>query len=142
MKNYKNPVRSFQLVRFFIDRIQDVEKQKNKILHANGVPMHYYMVFQIMLCTRQDELNTKMIADRYHKFYGWHIMQSSLSRTLKYLHEELGLVKYARNPFTSKYTYVALTPLGLKAKHIFNSSKDLDTLPRKVVDRLVATNGN
>lgn len=136
-----NPVRSFQLLRMFIDRIQEVEHAKNKILHSNGVPMHYYMVFQIMLCTKEEELNTKTIAERYHKFYGWHIMQSSLSRTLKYLAEDLNLVKYVRNPFMSKYTYVALTPLGKKHQQVFRSIKDLDTLPRKVVDRLVVSNG-
>ena len=66
---------------------------------------------------------------------------TSSSRTLKYLAEDLNLVKYVRNPFMSKYTYVALTPLGKKHQQVFRSIKDLDTLPRKVVDRLVVSNG-
>ena len=133
-----NTINSFQLTRWFIDRIQDVELKKNRILHSNGVPMHYYLVFKVLLVTKAEEMNTKMIAERYHKMYGWHIMQSSLSRTLKYLAEELELVKYVRNPFTSKYTFVALTSEGKKAKDIFVKGKDLDTLPSKVVERLVA----
>lgn len=136
---YKNKtVNTFQLTRWFIDRIQAVELKKNKILHANGVPMHYFMVFKVLLVTKADEMNTKMIAERYYKLYGWHIMQSSLSRTLKYLAEELELVKYVRNPFTSKYTFVALTQESKKAQNIFVKGKDLDTLPSKVVERLVA----
>ena len=131
-------INSFQLTRWFIDRIQAVELKKNRILHANGVPMHYFMVFKVLLVTKAEEMNTKMIAERYYKMYGWHIMQSSLSRTLKYLAEELELVKYVRNPFTSKYTFVALTNEGKKAKDIFVKGKDLDTLPSKVVERLVA----
>ena len=131
-------INSFQLTRWFIDRIQAVELKKNRILHSNGVPRHYYMVFKVLLVTKAEEMNTKMIAERYYKLYGWHIMQSSLSRTLKYLAEELELVKYVRNPFTSKYTFVALTQEGKKARDVFVKGKDLDTLPSKVVERLVA----
>ena len=121
-----------------MDKIHKRELEKNKILHANGVPMHYFKVFQLILITKEDKLSTKYISEIYHKIFGTHIMQSSLSRTLKYLAIELQLIEYVNNPFNSKYTWVRLTQEGKKAQKIFVEGQDYSTLPSKVVERLLS----
>ena len=67
----------------------------------------------------EDNLNTKSIALLFSQVYGVSIMQSSLSRSLKYLASQLKLVEYANNPFNEKYTWVKLTNAGRKLKKIF-----------------------
>jgi len=137
----KGQVNNFQLTRFFMEKIKKRELEQNKILHANGVPMHYFKVFQLILIMKDDELSTKNISELYAKIFGTHIMQSSLSRTLKYLASELQLIEYVNNPFNSKYTWVRLTQEGKKAQKIFVEGHDYPTLPFKVVERLIS-NGN
>lgn len=138
MNTKKGQVNNFQLTRFFMDKISKRELEKNKILHANGVPMHYFKVFQLILITSEDKLSTKYISEIYYKIFGTHIMQSSLSRTLKYLAIELQLIEYVNNPFNSKYTWVRLTQEGKKAQKIFVEGQDYSTLPSKVVERLLS----
>lgn len=67
----------------------------------------------------EDNLNTKSIGLLFAQVYGVSIMQSSLSRSLKYLANQLKVIDYANNPFNEKYTWVKLTNAGRNLKKIF-----------------------
>lgn len=112
-------VSNFLFDRIFLDTIKKSEKRLHKVINANGVPLHFINVFKIISILEEDNLNTKTIALKFSEIYGVSIMQSSLSRSLKYLAGQLKLVDYANNPFNEKYTWVQLTTAGKKLKKIF-----------------------
>ena len=104
--------------RLFLDRIEDVERQskKGKLLHANGIPFHYIAVFKVLLCMREEAMNVENISDNFRKLFGRNINQSSLSRTLNYLNEQLGLVAEKKNPHVdARFSWVKLTNSGKKS---------------------------
>lgn len=110
---------NFLFDRIFLDTIKKSERRLHKVINANGVPLHFINVFKIISVMGEDNLNTKSIALLFSQVYGVSIMQSSLSRSLKYLASQLKLVEYANNPFNEKYTWVKLTNAGRKLKKIF-----------------------
>ena len=110
--------------RLFLDKIEAVERVKGKTLHANGIPFHYISVFKVLLCMREEQMSTINVGDNFNKLFGRRINQSSLSRTLSYLNEKLGLVSYANNPHTDqRFTWLRLTTSGKKfQKHLIGST--------------------
>ena len=110
--------------RLFLDRIEAVERAKKEILHANGIPFHYIAVFKVLLCMREEQMRVEIISDNYRKLFGRNINQSSLSRTLNYLNEQLGLVAEKKNPHVdARFSWVKLTNAGKKfQKHLIGST--------------------
>ena len=110
--------------RLFLDKIEAVEKTSGKPLHANGLPFHYVAVFKVLLCMREEQMKVEIISDNYRKLFGRNINQSSLSRTLNYLNEKLGLVAEKKNPHVdARFSWVKLTNAGKKfQKHLIGST--------------------
>jgi len=110
--------------RLFLDKIEAVEKTSGKPLHANGLPFHYIAVFKVLLCMREEQMKVEIISDNYRKLFGRNINQSSLSRTLNYLNEQLGLVAEKKNPHVdARFSWVKLTNAGKKfQKHLIGST--------------------
>ena len=116
--------------RLFLDRIDNVDRanlkkdDKTKLLHANGIPFHYIAVFKTLLCMREADMSTEMIAKNFEKLFGRHIKQSSLSRTLSYLKETLKLVQKNSNAFADdRFKQVKLTAAGREfQKHLIGTT--------------------
>ncbi|ANS05761.1 hypothetical protein [uncultured phage_Deep-GF0-KM16-C193] len=110
--------------RLFLDRIEAEERTSGKKLHANGIPFHYIAVFKVLLCMREEAMNVENISDNFRKLFGRNINQSSLSRTLNYLNEQLGLVAEKKNPHVdARFSWVKLTNAGKKfQKHLIGST--------------------
>ena len=123
-------VHNLHFDRLFLDAIDEADREnlkenKNaKLLHANGIPFHYMSVFKVLLCMREEQMSTINISETFPKLFGRRINQSSLSRTLSYLNEKLGLVSYANNPHTDqRFTWLRLTASGKKfQKHLIGST--------------------
>ena len=110
--------------RLFLDRIEAEERTSGKKLHTNGIPFHYIAVFKVLLCMREEAMNVENISDNFRKLFGRNINQSSLSRTLNYLNEQLGLVAEKKNPHVdARFSWVKLTNAGKKfQKHLIGST--------------------
>ena len=110
--------------RLFLDKIEAVEKTSGKPLHVNGLPFHYLAVFKVLLCIREEQMKVEIISDNYRKLFGRNINQSSLSRTLNYLNDKLGLVAEKKNPHAdARFSWVKLTNAGKKfQKHLIGST--------------------
>ena len=110
--------------RLFLDRIEDAEKGTKKRLHANGIPFHYIAVFKTLLCMREVDMSTELIAKNFEAIFGRHIKQSSLSRTLSYLKETLKLVAKNSNAFADdRFKQVKLTAAGREfQKHLIGTT--------------------
>ena len=110
--------------RLFLDRIEDAEKGTKKRLHANGIPFHYIAVFKTLLCMREADMSTELIAKNFEAIFGRHIKQSSLSRTLSYLKETLKLVAKNSNAFADdRFKFVKLTNAGREfQKHLIGTT--------------------
>ena len=129
---------NLQFDRLFLDKIKTVEEIRNKskeykkqggdeeyVLHGNGVPFHYVCVFKVLLCMREEQMKTKNISENYRSIFGLGINQSSLSRTLSYLCNDLSLVEFVENVHTGdrRYTWCRLTREGKKfQKHLIGST--------------------
>jgi hypothetical protein len=114
---------NLQFDRLFLDKIKAVEESKKKKLHGNGVPFHYVSVFKVLLCMRDEQMNTTNISENYRRIFGLGINQSSLSRTLSYLCNDLNLVGYTRNTQDARLTWCRLTREGKKfQKHLIGST--------------------
>ena len=104
--------------RAFNERIKAVELVRKEALHTNGMPHHYYLVFKLLCCLRDEDMTIEFISVKYREVFGRGINPSALSRTLKYLSDEtdgtLGLISYADNPFIkdARFKGVALTKTG------------------------------
>jgi hypothetical protein len=116
--------------RLFLDRIEVVERQNKEQLHGNGVPFHYVSVFKLLLVLPKHNSNQHKISFYYHEIFGRHITQPSLSRTLDYLANKLGLVKVINDRLDARKKEVELTPLGKKfQQHLVGSTsvaKEID----------------
>ena len=121
---YKKAVFSLSFTQHFLNYIKKVEQRQGKTLHTNGVPLHYVAVLQIILILKDNEMSTESISYHFNNILGRGINQSSLSRTLTYLHETLSLIKYTDNPFAEdkRFTYVELTGEGKKLQKFFLGS--------------------
>ena len=111
--------------RLFLDKISKVEEQTRKNLHGNGIPFHYIAVFKTLLCMNENAMNTRNISANYEKIFGRHILQSSLSRTLSYLSETLGLCKYVDSVYSPdrRFTWLKLSSVGKTfQKHLIGST--------------------
>ena len=107
---YKKAVFSLMFTQHFLNYIKKVEQKKGKTLHTNGVPNHYIAVLQIILILKDNEMSTESISYHFNNILGKGINQSSLSRTLTYLHETLNLIKYT-DKINLFFIKVAKTPI-------------------------------
>jgi|TARA_B100001964_G_scaffold23477_1_gene23543 hypothetical protein len=116
---------NLQFDRLFLDRIKEVERSKRKRLHGNGVPFQHICVFKVLLCMLEKDMDTNKISENYRSLFGIGVNQSSLSRILTYLCNELGIVEYASNPHNvdARFTYVKLSKKGKEfQRHLIGST--------------------
>ena len=117
---------NLQFDRLFLDRIKEREKNNRKKLHGNGVPFQHMCVFKVLLCMQPENMSTDNISENYRSIFGVPINQSSLSRILTYLEEDLGLVNKTDNPFAddARKTFVKLSAKGKEfQKHLIGSTR-------------------
>ena len=117
---------NLQFDRLFLDRIKEREKNNRKKLHGNGVPFQHMCVFKVLLCMQPENMSTDNISENYRSIFGVPINQSSLSRILTYLEEDLGLVTKTDNPFAddARKTFVKLSAKGKEfQKHLIGSTR-------------------
>jgi|TARA_Y100000031_G_scaffold77142_1_gene84795 hypothetical protein len=130
---------NLQFDRLFLDKIKSVEDVRSKsskyvnlkedeeyVLHGNGVPFHFVCVFKVLLCMREEQMKTKNISENYRSIFGLGINQSSLSRTLSYLANDLRLVEYVKNVHSkdARFTWCRLSREGKKfQKHLLGSTE-------------------
>ena len=117
---------NLQFDRLFLDRIKEREKNNRKKLHGNGVPFQHMCVFKVLLCMQPENMSTDNISEHYRSIFGIPINQSSLSRILTYLEEDLGLVNKTDNPFAddARKTFVKLSAKGKEfQKHLIGSTR-------------------
>ena len=128
--------------RLFLDRIDYVERQQNKTLHGNGIPFHYIALFKLLLVIPDNKMEQGAIAEYYKQVFGRRITQSSMSRTLTYLAETLGLLDYVDNAHKpdARFTWLRLTALGKKfQQHLIGStSVAKDTDPKGFIRSVVS----
>ena len=133
-------VHNLHFDRLFLEKITKVEEATRKNLHGNGIPFHYIAVFKTVLCMNEKAMNTQNISDNYRKIFGRTIMQSSLSRTLSYLSETLGLLAYVDNAYSPdrRFTWLKLSSSGKKfQKHLIGTtdvSKEYEPEIRTVIN--------
>ena len=110
--------------RLFLDRIEAVERSQKKHMHSNGIPFHYLCVFKTLLCMNDEAMNITNVSKNYLDIFGRMINQSSLSRTLKYLSDTLGVCDYVSNPHAKQtFTWLKLTKRGkVFQKHLIGST--------------------
>ena len=117
---------NLQFDRLFLDRIKEREKGSRKKLHGNGVPFQHFCVFKVLLCMQPENMSTDNISENYRSIFGIPINQSSLSRVISYLEEDLALVKKVDNPFAddARKTFVKLSNAGKEfQKHLIGSTR-------------------
>lgn len=125
--------------RLFLDKISKVEEAQRKNLHGNGIPFHYIAVFKTLLCMNENAMNTRNISENYEKIFGRHILQSSLSRTLSYLSDTLGLCKYIDNVYSPdrRFTWLKLSQSGKQfQKHLIGST-DVDQIHAREIRNVI-----
>ena len=123
VQSIEKVLHNLQFDRLFLDRIKDVEKTRRKALHGNGVPFQHICVFKVLLCMHEANMVTDKISENYRQIFGIPINQSSLSRILSYLSNDIGLVKYTDNPFDARKTGVKLSTKGKEfQKHLIGST--------------------
>ena len=111
----------------FLDKVATVKTRKPQ-LYWNGVPYHYVLVFKILCLIKDTELSTNRIRNAYRDLFGGGINQSSLSRTLKSLTEDLRIISYVENPHGDvRLTWVRLTQEGKKLQKHFIGSTSVGT---------------
>jgi len=111
----------------FLDKVATVKTRKPQ-LYWNGVPYHYVLVFKILCLIKDAELSTNRIRSAYRDLFGGGINQSSLSRTLKSLTEDLRIISYVENPHGDvRLTWVRLTQEGKKLQKHFIGSTSVGT---------------
>ena len=118
-------VHNLHFDRLFLEKITKVEEARRINLHDNGIPFHYTAVFKTVLCMNEKAMNTQNISDNYRKIFGRTIMQSSLSRTLSYLSDTLGLLQYVDNAYSPdrRFTWLKLSSSGKKfQKHLIGTT--------------------
>ena len=118
---------NLQFDRLFLDRIKEKEKNRGGgKLHGNGVPFQHICVFKVLICMQPENMSTDNISENYRSIFGITINQSSLSRILSYLEEDLGLIIKTDNPFgdDARKTFVKLSAKGKEfQKHLIGSTR-------------------
>ena len=117
---------NLQFDRLFLERIKEVEKSSRKKLHGNGVPFQHICIFKVLLCMHEEDMDTHKISENYRSIFGMTVNQSSLSRILAYLCNELKIVDYASNTHNAdaRFTYVKLSKKGKEfQKHLIGSTQ-------------------
>ena len=133
----KQVLTNLQFDRMFIDKVEHVKSRK-PTLYGNGVPYHYVLVFKILCLIRDTELSTNRIRDAFRDLFGGGINQSSLSRTLKSLAEDLRVISYVDNPHGDvRLTWVRLTQEGKKLQKHFIGSTSVGTPYSAEVKQLI-----
>jgi DNA-binding HxlR family transcriptional regulator len=123
----KQVLNNLQFDRMFLDKVATVKTRKPQ-LYWNGVPYHYVLVFKILCLIKDAELSTNRIRSAYRDLFGGGINQSSLSRTLKSLTEDLRIISYVENPHGDvRLTWVRLTQEGKKLQKHFIGSTSVGT---------------
>jgi len=123
----KQVLNNLQFDRMFLDKVATVKTRKPQ-LYWNGVPYHYVLVFKILCLIKDAELSTNRIRNAYRDLFGGGINQSSLSRTLKSLTEDLRIISYVENPHGDvRLTWVRLTQEGKKLQKHFIGSTSVGT---------------
>ncbi len=123
----KQVLNNLQFDRMFLDKVATVKIRKPQ-LYWNGVPYHYVLVFKILCLIKDAELSTNRIRNAYRDLFGGGINQSSLSRTLKSLTEDLRIISYVENPHGDvRLTWVRLTQEGKKLQKHFIGSTSVGT---------------
>jgi len=123
----KQVLNNLQFDRMFLDKVATVKTRKPQ-LYWNGVPYHYVLVFKILCLIKDTELSTNRIRNAYRDLFGGGINQSSLSRTLKSLTEDLRIISYVENPHGDvRLTWVRLTQEGKKLQKHFIGSTSVGT---------------
>jgi len=141
MSSIEAAVNNLAFDRAFLQKVKAVETANQKTLHTNGVPLHYVLVFKVIISMKDEDLSMENISVKYRDIFGRSINASSLSRTLLYLSDKadggtLGLISYVDNPFSSKSKNVRLTKSGKLLQKVFlgttsskNSSLDSLVIP-------------
>tara|TARA_R100001530_G_C4282261_1_gene145881 strand:+ start:175 stop:630 length:456 start_codon:yes stop_codon:yes gene_type:complete len=119
---------NLQFDRLFLDRIKEKEKEQHiKTLHFNGVPFQHICVFKVLLCMQPEQMSADKITENYKSIFGKLIKQSSLSRILSYLDEDLDLITKIDNPFTNDERKTLFVKLSRKGKefqtHLIGSTR-------------------
>ena len=133
----KQVLTNLQFDRMLLDKVATVKARKPQ-LYWNGVPYHYVLVFKILCLLRDTELSTTKIKTAFRDLFGGGINQSSLSRTLKSLAEDLKIITYVDNPHGDvRLTWVRLTQEGKKLQKHFIGSTSVGTPYSAEVKQLI-----
>ena len=133
----KQVLTNLQFDRMLLDKVATVKTRKPQ-LYWNGVPYHYVLVFKILCLLRDTELSTNRIREAFRNLFGGGINQSSLSRTLKSLTEDLKIISYVENPHGDvRLTWVRLTQEGKKLQKHFIGSTSVGTPYSAEVKQLI-----
>ena len=127
----------------FNDAIKKASKSvgKDTTNFTNGIPNQTVLVFKTICCLPDEEINTRVIAEWYHKLFGVSISTTSTVRNMSRL-SEYGLLDVVDNPHGKswKYTWIKLTTAGRKLQKLFmGSASDWKDKPRLQLDRTVKT---
>ena len=123
--NIEKVIHNLHFDRLFLDKISKVEDATREKLHGNGLPFHYIAVFKTLLCMNESAMNIQNISENYRAIFGRIILQSSLSRTLSYLADTLGLCKLVDKVYAPdrRTTWYKLTAAGKTfQKHLIGST--------------------
>lgn len=125
----------------FNDAIRKASKSvvKEATTFQNGIPNQTVLVFKTVCCLPDEEINTRVIAEWYHKLFGVAISTTSTHRNMDRL-SKYGFLDMVDNPHgkSHKYTWIKLTQSGRKLQKLFiGSSSDWKDKPRTVVERNV-----
>lgn len=111
---------------------------------VNGIPFQTVLMFKT-ICTMPDDLgvSTLYLRKRYGELFHHKPTQPSVSRVIKGLRDELGLIETVLNPSgDTRLSYVKLTANGRKLQKLFmGSTADWKDKPKAVVERVIKTVG-
>jgi hypothetical protein len=111
---------------------------------VTGIPFQTVLMFKT-ICTLPDdmEVNTLYLKKRYSELFGVTPSQPSVSRIVKGLRDELGLIETVLNPSgNARLAWVRLTANGRKLQKLYmGSTGDWRDKPRAVVERQIKTVG-
>ena len=120
--------------------MQEVAKSKAKTF-GNGIPLQLVLTFKTISCLPDgQELNTQVIREWYHKFFGVVISLSSISRNVSDLHT-LGFVERVVNPFENRrLSWIKLTPTGRRLQKLFiGTTSDWKDVPKLKIENQLKT---
>jgi hypothetical protein len=106
---------------------------------TNGIPNQTVLVFKTICCLPDEEINTRVIAEWYHKLFGVAISTTSTVRNMSRL-SDYGFLDMVDNPHgkSHKYTWIKLTQSGRKLQKLFmGSASEWKDKPRTIVERTI-----